>query len=333
MESESNEAGTLLEQYSRGVELFEESEKVTGPDSKDIIMSSIRYFQSCAVLIIHNGLFSSNEELTDFSSNSLKYLSIPYYLGELYRRIPSSVPPERLNSLNQSKSYKDKFINTCIRLGILSKEDINAYKNEATANPQFKREEKIRRFRREKEISQLLNNLLQEKLKKGIDEDLEEDSEFERKTTILILENQAIKTIDSLSTLNQEIGIVIHMNTLMEQNGGKLPTPQPPEPRPPGQPPIVITDPRAVVKDNVFKPGWNLPTVSIEQAAEIDYQEMIQREARQKESERKKSEKLVKEFGDDEEEAKELQKTRDFDAFKDEHPRGSGNTGTKGYKY
>jgi hypothetical protein len=333
MESDSFETGTLLEQYSRGVDLFEESEKATGPDSKDIIMSSIRYFQSCAVLIIQNGLFSSTEELTDFSSNSIKYLSIPYYLGELYRRMPSSVPPERLNSLKQSNSYKEKFINTCIRLGILSKEDITAYKNEATANPQFKREEKIRRFRRDKEINLLLNNLLQEKLKKGIDEDLEEDSEFERKTTILILENQAIKTIDSLSTLNQEIGIVTHMNTLMEQNGGKLPTPQPPEPRPPGQPPIVITDPRAVVKDNVFKPGWNLPTVSIEQAAEIDYQEMIQREARQKESERKKSEKLVKEFGDDEEEAKELQKTRDFDAFKDEHPRGSGNTGTKGYKY
>jgi len=42
---------------------------------------------------------------------------------------------------------------------------------------------------------------------------------------------------------------------------------------------------------------------------------------------------LVKEYGDDEEETEELQKTRDFDAFKDEHPRGSGNTGTKGYKY
>jgi len=42
---------------------------------------------------------------------------------------------------------------------------------------------------------------------------------------------------------------------------------------------------------------------------------------------------LVKEYGDDEEEAEELKKTRDFDDFKDEHPRGSGNTGTKGYKY
>jgi len=334
MESGLSETGTLLEQYSRGVELFEDSDKGGNEkDIKDMIMNSIQYFQSCAALIIQNGLFSSNEELTDFSSNSLKYLSISYYLGELYRRIPSTVPSERLNFLKQSKSYKEKFINTCIKLGILTKEDITAYQNDATANPQIKREQKIKRFRREKEINQLLNDLLQEKLKKGIDEDLEEDSEFERKTTILILENQTIKTIDSLSTLNQEIEIVTHMNTLMEQNGGKLPTPKQPEPRPPAQPPIVITDPRAIVRENVFKPGWNLPTVSIEQAAEIDYQEMIQREAREKEAERKKSEKLVKEYGDDEEEAKELKKTRDFDDFKDQNPRGSGNTGTKGYKY
>jgi immunoglobulin-binding protein 1 len=148
-----------------------------------------------------------------------------------------------------------------------------------------------------------------------------------------MLENQAIKTIDSLSTLNQEIEIVSHMITLMAQNGGKLPTPQPPQPRGPPSQPIVITDPKQFVKDNVFKPSWNLPTVSIEQAAEIDYQEMLQRESRQKAAEKKKAQKAVKEFGDDDDEAEELKKTREFDNFKDENPRGSGNTGTKGYKY
>jgi len=334
MESQISEtSGTLLEQYNRGVELFEESEKVSGVQLKEIVMNAIRYFQSCSVLIIENALFSSNEELTDYSSNSLKYLSVPFYLGELYRRIPYTVSQDRLNALKQSKSYKEKFISTCIRLGILSKSYIDAYQNETTANAENKREEKIRRFRREKDINQLLQNLLQEKLKKGIDEEHEDDSDFERKTSILILENQSIKTIDSLSTLNQEIEIIIHMITEMEKNGGVMPAvSRPAEPRPP-RPPIIITDPRQIVRDNVFKPGWNLPTVSIEQAAEIDYQDMIERDTRQKEAERKKSQKLVKEYGDDEEEAEELKKTRDFDDFKDQNPRGSGNTGTKGYKY
>jgi len=118
----------------------------------------------------------------------------------------------------------------------------------------------------------------------------------------------------------------------MEKNNGQLPPPPKPVPdqRPPLKP-IVITDTKQFIKDNAFKPGWNLPSVSIEQAAEIDYQDMLGREARQKE--KKKSEKLVKEYGDDDDEAEELKKTRDFDDYKDDHPRGSGNTGTKGYKY
>jgi len=234
--------------------------------------------------------------------------------------------------LKQAKEYKEKFIATCVRLEILSQQDAQAHRNEDTADAQMKRNEKIRRYRREKEIQEAIQKLLQEKLKKDIYEEEEEDSDFERKTSILMLENQAIKAIDSLSSLKQEIQIVEHMALLMEQNGGKLPQPAPPQPRPPSQP-IVITDPRKIVKDNTFKPSWNLPTVSIEQAAEYDYQEMLQREARQNEAERKKSQKLVKEYGDDDDEAEELKKAREFDLFKDEHPRGSGNTGTKGYKY
>jgi hypothetical protein len=124
------------------VELFEESEKVSGVQLKEIVMNAIRYFQSCSVLIIENALFSSNEELTDYSSNSLKYLSVPFYLGELYRRIPYTVSQDRLNALKQSKSYKEKFISTCIRLGILSNSYIDAYQNETTANAENKREGK-----------------------------------------------------------------------------------------------------------------------------------------------------------------------------------------------
>lgn len=46
--------------------------------------------------------------------------------------------------------------------------------------------------------------------------------------------------------------------------------------------------------------------------------------------------KLVKEYGDgdnSEDDEIKLKETRDFDDWKDEHPRGSGNTGTKGYYY
>lgn len=41
----------------------------------------------------------------------------------------------------------------------------------------------------------------------------------------------------------------------------------------------------------------------------------------------------MKEFGDSDDDEVKLKETRDFDDWKDDHPRGSGNTGTKGYKY
>jgi len=43
----------------------------------------------------------------------------------------------------------------------------------------------------------------------------------------------------------------------------------------------------------------------------------------------------VKEFGDDdlEDDETKLKEARDWDAWKDDNVRGSGNTGTKGYFY
>jgi len=87
-----------------------------------------------------------------------------------------------------------------------------------------------------------------------------------------------------------------------------------------------------LLRDNAFAPGWNLPTVSIEQANQIDYEEALKREARQDRTQTRQN--LVKEYDDDQgNDQEEVYKQRDFDAFKDDNPRGSGNTGTKGYKY
>jgi len=276
--------------------------------------------------------FSENEELSDYASASIKYLSVPFYLGDLYQKIPNLVPEERVSQIKRSKEYLEKFLRKIIQLGILSKQDADAYRTDAVADAEAKRNEKIRRYRREKEIQEQLQKQTDEKLRKGIDEDTEDDSEYERKISLLFIESQAIRAIDNINALKREIEILQHMSMLIEKNGGQLPPPSPaPEPRPPTKP-IVITDTKQFIKDNAFKPGFNLPTVSIEEAGEIDYQDMLRREERQKAAEAKKNQKLVREFGDDSDE-EEVKKERDFDDYKDEHPRGSGNTGTKGYIY
>lgn len=172
---------------------------------------------------------------------------------------------------------------------------------------------------------------MKENIEKGLIDE-EEENENDRECKILFLQNCALKSIDSLRVIKEELKINEHKLELMNQHGGKIPPPPEPEPREPLKP-FVIEDPRQKIVERALLPGWNLPTVSIEEANYMDYQEMLEREARQKEAEHKKSQKLVKEFGDDDDEAEELKKTRDFDDFKDQNPRGSGNTGTKGYKY
>jgi len=325
----------FLQQFSSGQKLYSEIENtnLTSKDSeyKELITKALNCFQTCSELIHKNSLFSKNEELNDYATSSIKYISVPYYLGEIYQKIPSIDPFERFGSIKQAKRYLEKFIETCIKLEILNKQDIEAYRNESTSNSETKRNEKVRRYKRDKQIQQQIKMLMDEKLKNNIDEENEKDNEFERKISLLLIENNVIKAIDTIISLKQEIEIVDHMSKLWSQNDGKLPQRPAPEPRPPLQP-IVIRDTKQYIKDNAFRPGWNLPTVSLEEAADIDYQQMKQREARQREQEKRKLQKLIKEYGDSDDD-EELMKNRDFDSFKDDHPRGSGNTGNKGYFY
>jgi hypothetical protein len=77
--------------------------------------------------------------------------------------------------------------------------------------------------------------------------------------------NCALKSIDGMRVLKEEERIMDHMLGLMKEHGGKLPERPKEEPR--GEPlkPIVLEDPRKKITDATFLPGWNLPTVSIEQ--------------------------------------------------------------------
>lgn len=75
----------------------------------------------------------------------------------------------------------------------------------------------------------------------------------------------------------------------------------------------------------VFRPGYNMATMSIEEAGEIDYQEMLQRQEREKRSAAEK-EKEPDEDDTDHYDRVTVYKDRDWDKFKDDNPTGSGNT-------
>lgn len=90
---------------------------------------------------------------------------------------------------------------------------------------------------------------------------------------------------------------------------------------------------RDEIRSKVFQPGWSQPTMSLEELGEREYQQAIEREARQKQAEAervfqpKRYEELVRDGMDDNDELVEASAKldRDWDDWKDQNPRGSGN--------
>ena len=90
---------------------------------------------------------------------------------------------------------------------------------------------------------------------------------------------------------------------------------------------------REEIKSQVFRPGWNQPTMTLEELGEREYRQALEREARQKQAEAERSkeprryEELVRDGLEDNLDLVDASAKldRDWDDWKDENPRGSGN--------
>lgn len=166
------------------------------------------------------------------------------------------------------------------------------------------------------------------------DENLSHDEEHEREMTILLIQLCAQESFDEIGLIDKEIEMLEHRVKL--QKGEFKPEDEPQVPAwkgiktSQGYLKTFVIDKRKEIKDKVFKPHWNLPTISIEEAGEIEYRQMLERE---KESERLKQEreKNKKDSDDEYSDEEKIKKEREWDDWKDDNPRGWGNTGSKGY--
>ncbi|GLC51908.1 hypothetical protein PLESTB_000561700 [Pleodorina starrii] len=79
------------------------------------------------------------------------------------------------------------------------------------------------------------------------------------------------------------------------------------------------------IRQNVFKPGHTLPTMTVEEAGEIEMREAAEREERQRRQAAKEAARRA-ELDSDEEDAEDKAKQRAFDDWRDTHPKGYGNS-------
>jgi len=295
---------------------------------QDKVKQSIKYLFNASIQVSRQSVFSKNEELEDIRTDLLKYLLIPYYVAELYLKINDV---DRVKHLKISKIKVMDFLNQCENLNLIDKEDLNIIHREGKADPVNRRDELINRGRKTKEIKQKLDyiNKKREAILKqlGVDDEYEEsetggDEEVDREFSLLLIKDSIMKAIALLESIEFELPMLLEIQSIKDQNGGVVPPPKPPASTSKYQNFQILPDGRRVVLDKVFRPSHILPSMTPQEAVEIEMKNGGMVSGKGGESSKKDSEDEEEEDDDDEK----LKKKRDWDDYKDDNPKGWGNS-------
>ncbi|KAM5467514.1 Type 2A phosphatase-associated protein 42 [Microsporum audouinii] len=325
------------------------------PAFREQLSNAISAFEQCQKLIQQLSLFSPNESVEDVTTGDLQFLTVPYLLAELLQR---SYGVDRLKTLQQTRDEYERYLEALEQYGLLSPSNKKLYEQYLEQPDSFsltptndvsaRRQVKITRFKEEKELKQKLEYLSQNKDSGHNDEDIV------RQVYLAEIDFYTHQTFQSLDMLSQELsmlkvapslppvqraderkpglsngkemGYSDRLDMVGSQMGlgrysGVLLSPD-------GKPlqPFTLTSRRTDIKRGVFRPGHNLPTMSID-----EYLEEERRRGGIIEGGGEKSG-IPKEIDEDDFEKadEETLKARAWDEFTEANPRGSGNTLNRG---
>lgn len=286
------------------------------------------------------GLFSTNEDLDEVATNEIKYLLLPAFMGYFTERKTVKKMEERGSLVKEAKAYYIDFLRNCDNYGIakLEKRLLNLtpeadQKAKLSGGPQGMagmmqtREEKIKSFKEKKELDARVKELHDKMKQDHVDEDVK------REYFIGLLKQWIGNAKESLDSLQVEVTMLdLRSQTLNDDEAENKPKEKKKALRP-----FIIT--KDMIQKAVFGAGYpSIPSLTIEEFYEQkvkdgtfqpptskghSMQNWAQDPEKDKEAqEREAEEKERKEEQDDPEE---IQKTRAFDDWKDDHRRGWGN--------
>lgn len=284
------------------------------------------------------GLYSNNEALEEVATNEIKYMLLPAFMGYFTTKKSSK---DHLEVVKQGKEYFTDFLRMCksynvVQSGINIDDDEKEDKSEdqklsqASRGPpdlmkmMGQREDKIRRYKEQKELEKKLKELEDAVKKENVDD------EIKREYYTLLLKKWVSFSVEAFDSLNCE-------ETMLEIRNQSLGSPKEEEPskkehrdQKPFRPFIITKD---IVQKKIFGAGYpSLPLFTIEEFYEQRLKDGTFK-LPDPSSNMKKSPEEEEELKDKEDEAKEnkldnpdeLQKARDWDDWKDDHRRGWGN--------
>lgn len=295
-----------------------------------------------------------SESADDVCTSSLKYVLRERLLGDAYARRHAE------GDVRRACEAYEGFIDTVTKLELAPKderacmeemfgesrtstsEDANAGRGSRDV-----RADKVRRFRRKKDVDERIRDIARARAMKDdveSDEDKDEgddDEALEREFWLLSIERAVIETLDEFPTLRMECEMLARREELEESAAVMAKKAQTAEnaslPRelldavsslstaPSSSTVMREIDPRTRFAREVFRPSHILPTMTVEQAGEIEFADMMDRQRREQEREAER-ERVRASKTEEELEDEELYRAREWDAFKDDNPYGSGNS-------
>ncbi|KAJ2307423.1 Type 2A phosphatase-associated protein 42 [Coemansia sp. RSA 2706] len=304
----------------------------------------VKQLRQCLEQIRQLALFSSNETPDDYSTGELKLVLTTAYLGEALQKISSM--DGRTAILEEAKAHYKQFLSTCRDLGIANQPEQPAEGTAASQNPGHSRMQKLERFKQQRAMQQEIDEIEARLARDSADD--EDMEEVEREYAVKLIELKVHQVQDDLSLLDSELDMARQMDEMrksaVQQQDSRAPStewrldphsyaqinPQTGRAARPtfndrGQPmqPFVLTNKRQQIKDNVFRPGWALPTMSVDEYLEQERERGNIISGGGKEPDPKP------EIDDNDYEAldAEVMKQREWDDFTDNNPRGAGNRG------
>lgn len=341
---------------------LEDSAEAGSPTYQRSVASALQSYEECLRHIDQVSLFSLNEGLEDIATSDLPYLLVNYRVAELSQKVSPPTSSGRKSVLSKSREAYEKFLHLLDSYSVLSPsdsklfsqymDDPSAFSTVATADPAARRNAKIANFRIEKELKSKLAYMRNSPRYR-------EDGGNEEAVRELHLANTAFCThmaFQGLEGVNKEAEVLAmapvtllpetttveadeRRRVMTDGQNGYSERLDPPLKRlesafsgpllsTEGKPlrPFTLTSDRQGIQQGVFRPGHNLPTMSID--------EYLAEERRQGNIIEGGGEASMRQEEPDEDNVDkadaEIMKLRDWDEFREANPKGSGNTLNRG---
>lgn len=277
-------------------------------------------------------LISANEDLDEISSPTLKYLLLPYLRATAHAAWQGE-PSIRLTNLRSAADHLTTFFAAMDRLSLLSPSERARVLPDDDTDPTpslsaaAARDLKIARFRAERDAARRLDALVARA--RGVDA----DEEAVREAALLTLQSAVRRGLDLRAQLVTEMQLLSwaerqrSRGTDPRERAERARGRRPPPPVPGMPQSFRIVNEREAEREKVFRPSHSLPTYTVEEWGRIEAEMMAKRQAEESAREGIKAKKREEEDSDDDEVVnRETMKSREWDNWKDEHNRGSGNT-------